>query len=49
LSAVDFRNNRNNLFIVAIAVAFGLLTLISPAFFKNFPVARSRSWIQASS
>ena len=38
LSAVDFRNNRNNLLIVAIAVAFGLLTLISPAFFKNFPV-----------
>jgi uric acid transporter len=37
LSAVDFRNNRNNLFIVAIAVSFGLLTLIAPAFFKNFP------------
>jgi uric acid transporter len=39
LSAVDFRNNRNNLFIVAIAVAFGLLTLISPTFFKNLPGA----------
>ena len=39
LSGVDFKNNRNNLFIVAIAVAFGLLTLISSAFFKNFPVA----------
>ncbi len=39
LSAVDFKNNRNNLFIVAIAVAFGLLTLISPTFFKNFPTA----------
>jgi uric acid transporter len=39
LSAVDFRNNRNNLFIVAIAVSFGLLTLIAPAFFKNFPAA----------
>jgi uric acid transporter len=37
LSAVDFKNNRNNLFIVA--VAFGLLTLISPTFFKNFPTA----------
>jgi len=39
LSAVDFRNNRNNLFIVAIAVAFGLLTLISPTFFRNLPSA----------
>jgi xanthine/uracil permease len=39
LSAVDFKNNRNNLFIVAIAVAFGLLTLISPGFFKNLPTA----------
>jgi uric acid transporter len=39
LSGVDFKNNRNNLFIVAIAVAFGLLTLIAPGFFKNFPTA----------
>ncbi len=39
LSAVDFKTNRNNLFIVAIAVAFGLLTLIAPGFFKNFPTA----------
>jgi NCS2 family nucleobase:cation symporter-2 len=39
LSAVDFKASRNNLFIVAISVAFGLLTLISPGFFKNFPSA----------
>jgi uric acid transporter len=39
LSAVDFRNNRNNLFIVAIAVTFGLLTLISPTLFRNLPSA----------
>ena len=39
LSAVDFKNNRNNLFIVAIAVSFGLLTLIAPTLFKNFPTA----------
>jgi NCS2 family nucleobase:cation symporter-2 len=39
LSAVDFKNSRNNLFIVAIAVAFGLITLIAPGFFKNFPIA----------
>jgi xanthine/uracil permease len=37
LSAVDFKASRNNLFIVAISAAFGLLTLIAPGFFKNFP------------
>jgi NCS2 family nucleobase:cation symporter-2 len=39
LGGVDFRNNRNNLFIVAIGVGAGLIPLIAPAFFKNFPVA----------
>ena len=37
LGNVDFAGNRNNLFIVAISIGFGLLTLISPTFFKNFP------------
>jgi uric acid transporter len=39
LGAVDFRNNRNNLFIVAIGMGAGLIPLIAPAFFKNFPVS----------
>ena len=39
LGGVDFRNNRNNLFIVAIGVGAGLIPLIAPAFFKNFPIA----------
>jgi NCS2 family nucleobase:cation symporter-2 len=38
LGGVDFRNNRNNLFIVAIGVGAGLIPLIAPAFFKNFPI-----------
>lgn len=37
LTAVDFKTNRFNLFIVAIAVGFGMITLVSPSFFKNFP------------
>jgi NCS2 family nucleobase:cation symporter-2 len=36
LGAVDFRNNRNNLFIVAIALGAGLIPLVAPDFFKNF-------------
>ncbi len=39
LGGVDFRNNRNNLFIVAIGVGAGLVPLIAPTFFKNFPVS----------
>jgi uric acid transporter len=39
LGGVDFRNNRNNLFIVAIGVGAGLIPLVAPAFFKNFPVS----------
>ena len=39
LGGVDFRNNRNNLFIVAIGVGAGLIPLIAPTFFKNFPIA----------
>jgi NCS2 family nucleobase:cation symporter-2 len=36
LGNVDFRNNRNNLFIVAIALGFGLIPQVAPDFFKNF-------------
>jgi hypothetical protein len=36
LGGVDFRNNRNNLFIAAIAVGFGLIPPVAPTFFHNF-------------
>jgi uric acid transporter len=37
LGGVDFKENRNNLFVVAISIGFGLIPLTAPAFFKNFP------------
>ena len=37
LGAVDFKSNRHNLFIVAIAIGFGMIPLVGPTFFKNFP------------
>jgi xanthine permease len=37
LATVDFRNNRFNLFIVAISVGFGLIPLAAPGFFRNMP------------
>jgi NCS2 family nucleobase:cation symporter-2 len=37
LAAVDYKTNRNNLFIVAIAVGFGMIPLVAPTFFSNFP------------
>jgi xanthine permease len=37
LTAVDFRNNRFNLFVVAISVGFGLIPLAAPGFFRNLP------------
>jgi uracil-xanthine permease len=37
LTAVDFRNNRFNLFVVAISVGFGMIPLAAPNFFKNLP------------
>src|SRR3954468_19144076 len=37
LTAVDFKNNRFNLFVVAISVGFGMIPLVSPNFFKNLP------------
>ena len=37
LTAVDFRTNRFNLFIVAISVGFGMIPLVAPNFFKQLP------------
>ncbi|WP_082504166.1 nucleobase:cation symporter-2 family protein [Methylobacterium sp. Leaf111] len=37
LGAVDFAANRNNLFVVAVSVGFGLIPLVAPAFFKQMP------------
>lgn len=39
LAAVDYKTNRNNLFIVALAVGFGMIPLVAPNFFKQFPHA----------
>jgi uric acid transporter len=37
LTAVDFKTNRYNLFVVAIAVGFGMIPLAAPGFFRNLP------------
>ena len=37
LTGVDFKNNRFNLFVVAISVGFGMIPLVAPNFFKNLP------------
>jgi xanthine permease len=39
LSVVDYANNRNNLFVVAIGIGVGMLTLIAPNIFDQFPKA----------
>ncbi|TXN80600.1 nucleobase:cation symporter-2 family protein [Methylobacterium sp. WL8] len=39
LGAVDFARNRNNLFIVAVSVGFGMIPLVAPNFFKQMPHA----------
>lgn len=39
LGSVDFARNRNNLFIVAVSVGFGLIPLVAPNFFKQMPHA----------
>ena len=39
LSGVDYANNRNNLFIVAISVGFGMIPLVAPTFFHQLPKA----------
>ena len=37
LTAVDFRTNRFNLFVVAIAIGFGMIPLVAPGFFHQMP------------
>jgi uric acid transporter len=37
LTSVDFRNNRYNLFVVAISIGFGMIPLAAPGFFRNLP------------
>ena len=39
LTEVNFRDNRFNLYVVAISVGFGTITMVSPNFFKNMPAA----------
>lgn len=37
LGAVDYKNNRNNLFIVAVSIGFGMIPLIAPNFKQWMP------------
>jgi NCS2 family nucleobase:cation symporter-2 len=37
LAAVDFKDNPFNLFVVAIAVGFGMIPLVAPGFFHHLP------------
>ena len=37
LTSVDFKNNHNNLFVVAISIGFGMIPLAAPGFFRNLP------------
>ena len=39
LTNVDFKANTYNLYVVAISVGFGMISLVSPTFFKNLPDA----------
>ena len=39
LGQVDFRANRNNLFVVAISLGIGMIPLIAPSFFQSLPAA----------
>ena len=39
LSQVDFAANRNNLYIVAISLGFGMIPLVAPKFFQYMPKA----------
>ncbi|MBV8841128.1 MAG: purine permease, partial [Alphaproteobacteria bacterium] len=39
LTSVDFRTNRHNLFVVALSIGFGMIPLVAPNFFKQFPDA----------
>jgi xanthine permease len=37
LATVDFKTSRNNLFIVAVSIGFGMIPLVAPAFFGKLP------------
>jgi NCS2 family nucleobase:cation symporter-2 len=37
LAGVDYKTNRNNLYIVAISIGFGMIPLVAPDFFKAMP------------
>ncbi|MGD0109282.1 MAG: nucleobase:cation symporter-2 family protein [Rhodopila sp.] len=37
LTAVNFKSNSYNLFVVAVSVGFGMIPLVAPAFFHNLP------------
>jgi len=37
LTGVDFKTNRYNLFVVAISVGFGMIPIVAPNFFSQFP------------
>ena len=39
LGGVDFKGNRNNLFIAAVSIGFGMIPLVAPSFFSKFPEA----------
>jgi uric acid transporter len=37
LTNVDFKSNRHNLFVVAVAIGFGMIPLVAPTFFRQLP------------
>jgi NCS2 family nucleobase:cation symporter-2 len=39
LASVDYTGQRNNLFVVAISLGFGMIPLVAPTFFKEMPKA----------
>jgi NCS2 family nucleobase:cation symporter-2 len=41
LADVDYKGSRNNLFIVAISVGFGMIPLVAPNFFQHLPKSLS--------
>ena len=39
LMGADLRNNRNNLYVVAVSVGLGMIPLVAPTFFHSMPKA----------
>jgi NCS2 family nucleobase:cation symporter-2 len=37
LSDVDYKTSRNNLYVVAISIGFGMIPLVAPTFFDKLP------------